>query len=85
MSWSQVEQYHQLEQRYEAARADYEQAESHYQGAAESADPDDPALHAQYQALLEKKANLDALYAELTALRNSLAHATESSPRQAAL
>ena len=87
MSLSQVEQYQQLEQQYEQARRDYELAESQYQGAAgvKTANPDDPDLHAQYEALRTKKAGLDQLYAELTALRNSLASATEGGPRQAAI
>ena len=50
-----------------------------------TANPDDPDLHAQYEALRTKKAGLDQLYAELTALRNSLASATEGGPRQAAI
>lgn len=87
MSLSQVEQYQQLEQQYEQARRDYELAESQYHGAAgvKTANPNDPALNAQYEALRQKKARLDELYAELTALRNSLASATEGGPRQAAI
>ena len=84
MTWSQVEQYQQLEQQYEQARSDYEQAENQYRRAV-AASPNDPDLHAQYEALREKKAALDQLYSELTTLRNSLAKATEAGPRQAAL
>lgn len=84
MSWSQVEQYQQLEQQYEQARSEYEQAEDQYRTAA-AANPKDPGLHAQYEALRAKKSALDQLYAELTSLRNSLAHATETSSRQATL
>lgn len=85
MGLRQVEQYQQLEPRYEAARADYERAELEYQRVAASAAPDDPGLQAQYQALVAQKQDLDALYAELTGLRSSLADASESSSRQAAL
>lgn len=84
MTWSQVEQYQQLEQRYEQARRDYEQAESQYREAV-AANPNDPDLHDQYQALRKQKAALDQLYSELTTLRKSLADATEAGPRQAAL
>ena len=63
MSLSQVEQYQQLEQQYEQARRDYELAESQYHGAAgvKTANPDDPALNAQYQALLQKSQTRPAL------------------------
>jgi DNA repair exonuclease SbcCD ATPase subunit len=84
MSWSQVEQYQQLEQEYEQARSNYEQAEGQYRSAA-AANPNDPGLHAQYEALRAKKTALDELYAELASLRKSLAHATETSPRQATI
>jgi hypothetical protein len=76
MSWTDAEQYRQLEQDYERELRQFTREETDYREAA-AKNSSDPALQKQYDELAMRRRELEAKHAALRELRNRLAHSRE--------
>ena len=77
-SWSEVEQYRALDERYRQARADFERMEAAYLAALDR-DANDPSLKVAHANLQRAERNVQSLWSQLMDLRKSFAETKQSS------
>jgi len=71
-SWSEVEQYKGLDERYRQARSDFERMEAAYVEAL-NRDPNDPNLKVAHANLKRAEQDVQSLWSQLMALRQNFA------------
>jgi hypothetical protein len=76
-SWSEVEEYKGLDARYRQARSDFERMEAAYLEAL-SRDPNDPGLKVTHAKLQRAEQEVQSLWSQLMAQRQSFAATKQS-------